>query len=194
MSVFSPHWQLLWHLGIYLLQHIFTAFSRPPHGHISLTVQTETAVNRDRVGRKWGVCLLWHATAAGMCALLLPSASEGVFIYGARGYEVGVGIDLLTSRRICRKSPDGLLSFSLTVWHLRGKGERRVCRHQQPGLISLPRWHQIPRACDAPPAARGGTIYSPHSAPGFKIIIKYVAGEMLQEGRRIESETRRETF
>lgn len=79
MSVFSPHWQLLWHPGIYLLQHIFTAFSRPPHGYISLTVRTETAVNGDRVGRKWGVCLLWHASAAGMCALLLPSASGGCF-------------------------------------------------------------------------------------------------------------------
>lgn len=67
-----------------------STFSRPlvgpPHGYISLTVQTETAVNRDRVGRKRGVCLLWHATAVGMCAVFLPSASEGVFIYWATGY------------------------------------------------------------------------------------------------------------
>lgn len=148
-----------------------STFSRPlvgpPHGYISLTVQTETAVNRDRVGRKWGVCLLWHATAVGMCAVFLPSASEGVFIYWATGCG-GIGIDLFTSRRICRKTPEGRLSFSLTVWHLRGKGERRVCRHQQLGLISLPHWHQILRAFDAPRAARGATIYSSHSARGFK--------------------------
>lgn len=28
-----------------------------------------------------------------------------------------------------------LLSFLLTVWHLRSKGERQVCRHQQLGLL-----------------------------------------------------------
>lgn len=123
------HWQLLWHFGIYLLQHISTGLRQAPwlpHGYISLTVWAETAVNRDPSGRRTGnLFMLWHITTKKNMHHLPEVVCKCHHFFFT-------GKLICLCRATLVVNSWSLLGFSLTVWHLRGKGERQVRGYQQP--------------------------------------------------------------
>lgn len=74
--------------------------------------------NSCKVRRQQGICLLWHENVHH-----LPSLSAAICLYGGNWF-----VCICATYTVSSWS---LLSFLLTVWHLRSKGERQVCRHQQ---------------------------------------------------------------
>lgn len=102
MSVCSPHWQLLWHLGIYLLQHIFTAFSRPPSWEYLTYCTDRNSCKQRQSGSKMGRLF---ALTRYRCRNVCPSpsicerASERVRVFLFTGRKGARGLRLICLRR-----------------------------------------------------------------------------------------------
>lgn len=100
--------------------------------------------NSCKVRRQQGICLLWHENVHH-----LPSLSATICLYGGNWFVCVCATYAVNSW--------SLLSFLLTVWHLRSKGERQVCRHQQlrssrsSRLIMQRELHEPEKACRMKP-------------------------------------------